>query len=200
MNAQRERATRPWYRELWPWLLMLPPAASVAGGVAMLYLVVHEPTVLVVDDYSRIEEITSERFARDRHAAELGLAADVDFTATSTGEARIDVQLASAADLALPATLTLALRHASNPRADREVELTRSSALGFGGTTATLAAGHYDLELGPADGSWRLAGVLRASPGRQRLEAQDVPAGASTATTSAGGHRTAPAAPSAEPR
>jgi len=29
---------RPWYRQLWPWLLMLPPAAAVIGGGFTLYL------------------------------------------------------------------------------------------------------------------------------------------------------------------
>jgi uncharacterized protein len=196
MNPESEQAPRPWYRQLWPWLLMLPPGASVLAGAAMVYLVVHEPTVLVVDDYSRIEALTSERFARDRRAAELGLAADIDFATTSAGEARIDVRLASAVDLALPATLTLALRHAADPRADREVELTRSSDRGFGGTTAALPAGRYDLDLEPADASWRLGGVLRANPGHQRLEPQDRPAGPGTAP--AAGRLTTPAAARSE--
>lgn len=172
MSAQRGRAPRPWYRELWPWLLMLPPAASVAGGVAMIYLAVHEPTALVVDDYSRIEELTSERFARDERAAALGLAAEVSFGVARAGAARIEVVLETPPGLALPATLSLALRHAADPRADREIELARSSATGFGGTTPALAAGRYGLELEPADRSWRLGGVLRANPGTQRLEAQ----------------------------
>ena len=31
----RDRDSRPWYRQLWPWLLMLPPAAAVIGGVSL---------------------------------------------------------------------------------------------------------------------------------------------------------------------
>jgi hypothetical protein len=26
----------PWYRQLWPWLIIAPPAASVAAGIALL--------------------------------------------------------------------------------------------------------------------------------------------------------------------
>ena len=42
MNEHATSA-RAWYREPWPWLLMLPPLASVAGGLVMLYLALSEP-------------------------------------------------------------------------------------------------------------------------------------------------------------
>jgi hypothetical protein len=28
----------PWYRQLWPWLVMLPPLAAVLGGIVTLVL------------------------------------------------------------------------------------------------------------------------------------------------------------------
>lgn len=42
--------TRPWYRQLWPWLLMLPPALSVVGGAVTYYLAVTRPESLVSQD------------------------------------------------------------------------------------------------------------------------------------------------------
>lgn len=44
---------RPWYRQKWPWLLMIPPAAAVIGGFITLYLAVTRPDVLVRDDCHR---------------------------------------------------------------------------------------------------------------------------------------------------
>jgi uncharacterized protein len=41
---------RPWYRQLWPWLLMLPPAVAVVGGAVTYYLAVTRPDVLVRQD------------------------------------------------------------------------------------------------------------------------------------------------------
>jgi hypothetical protein len=41
---------RPWYRQLWPWLLILPPAAAVIGGFITLYLAVSRPDTLVRRD------------------------------------------------------------------------------------------------------------------------------------------------------
>ncbi|MDQ1342592.1 MAG: uncharacterized protein QG571_1210 [Pseudomonadota bacterium] len=41
---------RPWYRQLWPWLLIVPPAAAVIGGSLTLYLAVTRPDTLVRED------------------------------------------------------------------------------------------------------------------------------------------------------
>jgi hypothetical protein len=41
---------RPWYRQMWPWLLIVPPAAAVIGGSITLYLAVTRPDTLVRRD------------------------------------------------------------------------------------------------------------------------------------------------------
>jgi hypothetical protein len=41
---------RPWYRQLWPWLLIVPPAAAVIGGGITLFLAVTRPDTLVRED------------------------------------------------------------------------------------------------------------------------------------------------------
>lgn len=46
----RDHDSRPWYRQLWPWLLMLPPAAAVIGGGITLYLAITRPDVLIRKD------------------------------------------------------------------------------------------------------------------------------------------------------
>jgi uncharacterized protein len=55
--------TRPWYREPWPWLLMLPPAVSVAGGLVMLYLALSSPPELVPTDALESQPSTAQREA-----------------------------------------------------------------------------------------------------------------------------------------
>jgi uncharacterized protein len=42
--------SKPWYRQLWPWLLIIPPAAAVIGGGITLYLAVTRPDTLVRQD------------------------------------------------------------------------------------------------------------------------------------------------------
>ena len=44
---------RPWYRQLWPWLVMAPPFASVCAGIAMIWMAIATNDGLVTPDYSR---------------------------------------------------------------------------------------------------------------------------------------------------
>jgi hypothetical protein len=46
-------ATKPWYRHVWPWLLIIPPLGAVIGGGITLYLAVTRPDVLVRKDCVR---------------------------------------------------------------------------------------------------------------------------------------------------
>ena len=45
-----DTTARPWYRQMWPWLLIVPPAAAVIGGSLTLYLAVTRPDTLVRKD------------------------------------------------------------------------------------------------------------------------------------------------------
>jgi hypothetical protein len=45
-----EPTARPWYRHVWPWLLIVPPAAAVIGGSITLYLAITRPDVLIRKD------------------------------------------------------------------------------------------------------------------------------------------------------
>lgn len=43
----------PWYRQLWPWLLIAPPFASVIAGVALLWIAIASNDGLVTPDSAR---------------------------------------------------------------------------------------------------------------------------------------------------
>jgi hypothetical protein len=162
-------AHKPWYRERWPWLLMLPPGASVAAGITLLYLAVHQPAPLVVDDYARIEEISREQSIADRRAAELGLEATLTLSAGDQGTTQVAVQLAG--DSGTPPTLELKLRHAGRETADRTLALTWDGRDYVGRTD--LADGRYDFEIAPGDRTWRLAGAVGRAPTTVRVAAAE---------------------------
>ena len=44
---------KPWHKQLWPWLIMLPPFAAVVGGVITLILAGGPP--------ERVDRVTTER-------------------------------------------------------------------------------------------------------------------------------------------
>ena len=45
-----EPTPKPWYRHVWPWLLIVPPAGAVIGGGITLYLALTRPDALVRKD------------------------------------------------------------------------------------------------------------------------------------------------------
>jgi hypothetical protein len=167
--SREDAEPRPWYRQPWPWLLMVPPAGAVVGGVAMVILAVNMPADLVVADYSRIEELTHERFARDARAAEIGATANA-----ADGRAVVAVTLGPGI-APVPPALQLALQHAARQSADVTVTLARVGANVYS-AYFELATGRYDLELSPPDGSWRLAGSLAGLPQTIALRTQPLEA------------------------
>ncbi len=162
---------KPWYRERWPWLLMLPPVASVIGGFVLLYFAVATPNALVVDDYARIEEISEAQAVAERHAAEHALAATVELQPGERGATRMTVRMTGDLGATPPPTLVLNLRHAGNASGDRTVTLTYDGREYTG--RAELIAGRYDFELVPADGAWRLAGAFGRAPTTVRVTATE---------------------------
>ena len=48
MNAD---AVTPWYRQRWPWLLMLGPAIVVVAGISTAVIALETDDGLVADDY-----------------------------------------------------------------------------------------------------------------------------------------------------
>ena len=46
-------ASKPWYREPWPWILMAGPAIVVVAGLVTAFLAVTTSDGLVAEDYYR---------------------------------------------------------------------------------------------------------------------------------------------------
>ena len=156
----------PWFRQPWPWLLMVMPATAVIAGFATLWLAIHSNNSLVVDDYYREGRAINVQIGRDRHAAELGLRATLE----SSAAGGVRVRLHSRTPTALPAALTLRLVHATEAALDVTVSLPAiAEAAGEGdgadGSSATYGlaraalpgSGRWTVRIEDADRKWRLS-------------------------------------------
>ncbi len=146
----------PWYRQFWPWFLILLPAMSVVGGIITIFLATTHPQAMVVDDYARIGLATHRKFERDRQADELGMTAQLSVVAEP---AEVRVRLEGSGPL--PDHLVLLLSHPTRPEADRRLLLS-----GFGEAYSARLdgplTGRWYVQIEPPDGDWRLAGELLA--------------------------------------
>ena len=159
--AVSERSSQaPWYRHVWPWLLMIPPASAVIGGFMTAYLA-GGPPALVVDDYGTIAMATQQRVGRDNRARELGLTARLGLAqATATGEQAVHVELEQAESSGLPEQVVLQLVHPTRAEFDRETVLLRGTH-GYQGRIHR-PVGRLYVQLGDVPGTWRLLGELAA--------------------------------------
>ena len=154
MNPLTPAASKPWYREPWPWFLMSLPAAAVVAGIATVWIATRSADGLVVGDYYKAGLAINQTLARDEAARVLGLVA----TLAGDGDTltlQLEGRLA-----AYPDTLDLTLAHPTRPGQDQAVTLSHAGNGHYRAALPTLADGKWTLQLADAAGSWRLAGVL----------------------------------------
>lgn len=121
-------AVPPWYRQRWPWLLMLPPLAAVIGGIVTIVLAVRSNDGVVAADYYKRGLAINAELSRSERAADLALAAEVRAAGDATGDS-VYVRLSSAgAGLPPEALLRIRLVHPGRSGADRTAVLARVSA------------------------------------------------------------------------
>ncbi|MCZ7564140.1 MAG: FixH family protein [Burkholderiales bacterium] len=160
---------KPWYREPWPWLLMLAPLAAVVMGVVMLTLAVRSNDGLVVDDYYQQGLAINQTLERQRRAAKLAVRVGLDFS---------DGQIIATLDQrgARSEAMLLTLVHPTRAGRDRQVLLVPRGGGTYAGALATPGRGRWHVVLEDADRTWRLSGLWEVGQRSVRLAAE-TPAG-----------------------
>lgn len=173
MNTAADNDDAPWYRHLWVWLVMIPPAAAVVAGFITAWLA-GGPPALVVDDYSEIAMATEQSQNRDRQARQYGLAADISLPAEGASPASLQLVLrATQSGFLAPAQLQLQFIHPTREELDQALILERAGDLYTG--TLNRPASRVYVQLEDLDGQWRLVGELPAGATALELSAKSRP-------------------------
>jgi hypothetical protein len=148
------------------------PATSVVVGISLVFIAMHEPDGLVVDDYYKQGMGINQTLERDRVARFLGLHAE----GRLTGNGRVQVSLSGKQPVA-PGRLHLRLLHPTRANLDQTFWLERDAvtAAYSGAKLAALKPGNWHVLLEPEQGQWRLTGRM-AIPGEGRFRLQPIPA------------------------
>lgn len=140
--------TRPWYREMWPWMLISGPAAVLIAGGITLWLAFSSADGLVAEDYYRQGLAINKRLAREEAARRLGIGATVSIL-----EDRIRVQLSGPA----PEALLVHLAHATRAGHDLRLRLAPVAAGTYEAELSPLPRGHWRVVIEDPRGTWRIA-------------------------------------------
>jgi len=160
MSKPAHLPATPWYREPWPWLLMLGPLIVVVAGLVTAYLAVVSNDGLVVDDYYKEGLGINQRTARDQRAADLGIVAEL--VLGGNGE-RIRALLQANEGVRLPESLIMRGAHPMSSGFDQKLLLRSEGGSVYGGTLRPLQ-GRWHIILEDEGQEWRLIGDWVAEP------------------------------------
>lgn len=160
MNLQ-STDKRPWYRELWPWLLMAGPTVVVIAGFITAWLAVRSNDGLVADDYYKQGLAINQQLQWDRKAGELGLQGEI-----MRSGMHLRILLTGGAPIAFPEKLTLRITHPTRDGMDQVLLLAMEGPGMFSGVLKTdIASGRWHVVLEDQSGQWRLRGEWQAESG-----------------------------------
>ena len=143
----KARAMKPWYRQLWPWLLMSGPAAVVVAGAATIWIAFASADGLVAEDYYKQGLAINQRLERVEAARRLGITAAV---ALRAGTIHVDLQGQN------PEVLFVHLAHATRAGHDVRLRLTPAQAGGYEAELGALPAGRWRVVIEDPRGRWRI--------------------------------------------
>jgi uncharacterized protein len=153
MNNPAHTDTLPWYRQFWPWFLIMLPASVVVAGLTTVYIAHKGADDLVVDEYYKDGLAINRQLAKKELATAAGIAAELEFSAHS-------VAVTITGELAAE-KLNLTLSHPLEADRDFLVELTRVEPGFYAGILeqAIFSRWHWTLE-NQEEPRWRLDGSV----------------------------------------
>lgn len=137
----------PWYRQLWPWLLISGPAAVLVAGAVTTWIAFASADGLVAEDYYKQGMAVNKVLAREERAAQLGLSVDLQLT-----QEKIVVRLQGAA----PEALFVHLAHATRAGHDQRLRLTPVQPGVYEAELPELPAGRWRIVVEDPRASWRI--------------------------------------------
>jgi uncharacterized protein len=154
MNTLSVPASKPWYREFWPWFLISLPATAVIAGLTTAWLAFQSADGLVVGDYYKAGLAINQTLARDDTARALALTATLQpendaLALTLTGRLQ-----------AYPDLLSLTLAHPTRQGMDQTLALSHAGGGHYRTSMPVLQDGKWLIQLADSASTWRLAGVL----------------------------------------
>jgi hypothetical protein len=137
----------PWYRERWPWFLILGPASVLVAGAITTWIAFASADGLVAEDYYKRGLGINRQLAREDAARRLGIAAELQIEGGS-----LLVKLTGGA----PEALFVHLAHATRAGHDVRLRLAPLADGRYGAELPPMPAGRWHAVIEDPRGIWRV--------------------------------------------
>jgi uncharacterized protein len=151
----------PWYRQFWPWFLIVLPSCAVIACFFSLAIAMRNSDSPLRDSYSKQGFAIEPIATADREAKQQKLSAELSIAGSGAIELILRGQIAQR-----PATLALEFIHPLDTRHDRSIALNVDSAGHYRGQLPPTLDGRWSIELYQPGQPWRLRGTIDRQPQR----------------------------------
>ncbi|SDJ27628.1 hypothetical protein SAMN04488540_106159 [Ferrimonas sediminum] len=139
----------PWYKQFWPWFLILLPGSVVIAALMTIKVAVDNPVALVAEDYYKKGKGINQDLSRITQARNLG----VVFELTQQNDTLYLIQHGGPSD---GAAIEVEFHHTTLPRHDRIMMLTQDASGRYPVPAEELVNGNWQVMIDAFDQSWRL--------------------------------------------
>lgn len=143
-----------WYKQFWPWFLLVPLIVTVIVGMTMLTFSIQYFDGTVNDNYYKEGLAINQTLERDRKAEALGMTADLKVDSL-TGDVLLTLQ--GQLDR-WPEQLTLQFINPTRAARDYDVVLTQVTGNNYRGQVEKAPLNLWYLEITAPDKVWRIKG------------------------------------------
>ncbi len=142
---------KPWYKQFWPWFLIVLPGSAVVASFASLYIALDNADTLVRDDWYQHGVTINDELEREDEAARRGIRAALALDPSGrTVTATFD-----GPDLGIEA-LKLTLHHPTFAQRDIDLVLSSSGPNRFVAAADRRLDGTWDVTLAPDENDWQI--------------------------------------------
>ena len=148
-----QQDTKPWYKQLWPWLLIAIPVLTSVKAVHTIIVMQQNSPDLVVDDYYKAGRAINMQLAKYREAALRNLQATI-LVAGNKAIVRF------AENTVLDGAVHLDFYHPTLANRDFALDAERSGELLYVATLPVTPDGKWQLVVSDASKQWKLKATL----------------------------------------
>ncbi|MEX1222604.1 MAG: FixH family protein [Idiomarina sp.] len=143
---------KPWYKQVWPWVLIsIPFSVIIAMAITLTIASQYSGTPMVVDEYYKKGRAINAEVSKVVAAQDLG----ISFEFTQQNQQFL-LRFNSGEPEALTA-LQVSFYHSTLAERDLEVQLTANANGVFRGELPDINSGKWTITIRPFDDSWRLS-------------------------------------------